>query len=197
MNRDIFTNDINKDTLKNIKSSENKKDFLTKKTTRKKTKINYSNREEERILKYALKLSENEQKIKQNTQEIKPINNYFDFEECKKYYPSEEDFKNPIAYFDKLWSLNESDTGIIKIIPPESWKKNQNIYYKKEIYERANSNVKNLSTRKQNLGLLYKAKVHWSYPRLLIIFFIYFLMIYINYFSKFFKQLIKNITNFK
>jgi len=168
MNKDLFSNKSNKDIFP-LNSLEEKKDFTTKKRSRKKTKVNYSSREEERILQYALKLSEKEQKIKTNTKEINLNDNYSDIEECKIFYPNEEDFKNPITYFDNLWNINEPDTGIIKIIPPESWKKNQNNYFQKEINERANLSSKNLLTRKQNLGKLYKAKVR------ILIFFVFFL----------------------
>jgi hypothetical protein len=169
MNKDLFSKTKNSNTdYFNLKSSKEKRDFTNKKRSRKKTIKNYSKKEEERILKYALKLSEKEQKLKESQIDIKFIEKYSELDECKIFYPNEEDFKNPIGYFDSLWNGNNNnnnesyidiDTGIIKIVPPESWKKFQKEYFLNKISERAFLNSKKISTRKQKLGQLYKAKV--------------------------------------
>jgi len=51
-----------------------------------------------------------------------------------------DDFKNPIAFFDKFLENKETHSGIIKIIPPKDWKENyDNIFekvYKKKFLEK-------------------------------------------------------------
>lgn len=40
----------------------------------------------------------------------------------KLFYPTEEEFKSPIDYVDKLYSQGVNAYGTIKIIPPPSFK---------------------------------------------------------------------------
>lgn len=43
-------------------------------------------------------------------------------EEVKTYYPSQEEFKNPLIYVEKLYQEGASKYGIIKIVPPKDFK---------------------------------------------------------------------------
>ncbi len=44
-------------------------------------------------------------------------------EEVKTYYPSEEEFKEPMKYIDYLYYVEKaSKYGIVKIVPPASFK---------------------------------------------------------------------------
>ncbi len=143
--------------------------LTTKKRTRRKSTGIFSQKEEERMLKYALKLSEKEflqqkqrgTKKKKIENEINTINFFYkDIPECDVIYATLEDFKNPIGFIEKLWNQeNLENTGLIKIIPPKEWKDKQKSFYLNEIKERIHASDKPLITRKQNLGLLYQAKV--------------------------------------
>lgn len=42
--------------------------------------------------------------------------------EMKCFYPTEEEFKNPILYIEKLCKEGAYEFGCIKIVPPESFK---------------------------------------------------------------------------
>jgi len=67
-------------------------------------------------------------------------NNLFKFEESNIIFGTEEDFKNPIAFFDKLLQKKDTYSGVIKVIPPRTWKKNYDRlfekYYKKRFLEK-------------------------------------------------------------
>ncbi len=39
----------------------------------------------------------------------------------KEYYPSEEEFKDPLKYIQFLYDEGADEFGCIKIIPPESF----------------------------------------------------------------------------
>jgi hypothetical protein len=125
-----------------------------------------SKRDEERILKYALKLSEKEFLEKNNDDEEETKEkisvNYQEIEECKIVYPTEEEFKNPIAFFDSLWNY-KSSTGIIKIIPPKNWKERNRILFWEEYCKKFETSDKKLDTRKIVLNEMHKAKVKLNY----------------------------------
>lgn len=142
-------------------SSNNFSDYINRKRKRGANLNNFSSKEEERILKYALKLSEKEYQAKkqEGTNQAEICSKYSDIPTCSTFEPTEEDFKNPISYFDTLWKESENDTGLIKIVPPPSWKEKQKKYFNNEILTKIESNDKPLTTRKQTLGLLYQAKV--------------------------------------
>lgn len=149
-------------TGKNEEINQNAAQEYTNKKRKRTQKQNiYSNREEEKILKYALKISEKEYKLKlqmdENNFEIPQ--NYSSIEPAKIYTASEEEFLNPLALFDSLWNGEDKSTGIIKIIPPKKWvaeqKQNLENNYKSALKDKS----KKLNVRIQNLFELYKAKV--------------------------------------
>jgi len=39
-----------------------------------------------------------------------------------EYHPSEEEFKDPLKYIEKLYEDGAADYGCVKIIPPDSFK---------------------------------------------------------------------------
>jgi len=43
-------------------------------------------------------------------------------EEMKTYYPTAEEFDNPVAYVEKLYSEGAHKFGTIKIVPPNGFK---------------------------------------------------------------------------
>jgi hypothetical protein len=121
----------------------------------------FTYREEERILKHALKLSEKEhqQKISNEVCEEK-ILKFSEIEEVKTLHATEEDFSNPLKFFDKLWQENEKSTGIIKIVPPEAWIVKQKEHLQTVFKSRLKDPSKKLQTRKQTLNEFYLAKVN-------------------------------------
>lgn len=40
----------------------------------------------------------------------------------KVYYPSLEEFNNPITYIEKLYAEGASKYGVVKIVPPKEFK---------------------------------------------------------------------------
>jgi hypothetical protein len=79
--------------------------------------------------------------------------------ECKTVYASESDFKNPIMYFEGLWKEDEENTGIIKIIPPNSWQQNISTIFQKYYLPTFSKSDKKLETRIQSLNRLLSGKV--------------------------------------
>jgi hypothetical protein len=79
---------------------------------------------------------------------------------CTTVYPTENDFINPIAYLENLWNSNKDSTGIIKIIPPESWKITNSYIFENFYYPNFLRSDKKIETRIQILGSLMKGKVN-------------------------------------
>lgn len=63
------------------------------------------------MIKLAIKnsLTETENKVTESLDII---------EEMKTYYPTTEEFKNPVAYIEQLYSEGAHKYGAIKIVPP-------------------------------------------------------------------------------
>lgn len=40
----------------------------------------------------------------------------------KVYYPSSEEFTNPITYIEKLFAEGAAKYGVVKIVPPKEFK---------------------------------------------------------------------------
>jgi hypothetical protein len=118
----------------------------------------YTKRDEDRILKFALKQSELEYKLAQEKQAISDLK-YSSIPPCKTVIATEEDFKNPILFFESIWKKTDHSTGVIKVVPPETWKKNYVSTF--ESYsQKFDESDKKLDTRKMNLNKLYMAKVY-------------------------------------
>jgi hypothetical protein len=134
---------------------------FSKKKRRRRTKGSaWSKQEEDKILKYALKLSHKEfQNTKNQQQSLLSIETFEQIPDVMTYKASEEDFKNPIEMFDRLWSENQESTGIIKIIPPTSWVELQKQNFQTNCLPRFMDPSKRLLTRRQTLNELYLAKV--------------------------------------
>jgi len=75
-------------------------------------------------------------------------------------YATEEDFKNPIVYFESLWESNIPSTGIIKIIPPKSWQKLNSYIFNEKYLKSFLKYTKKIETREQILSSLMKGKVN-------------------------------------
>lgn len=134
--------------------------FSQKKRRRRGRGRAWSKKEEEKILKYALKMSQKEFQNSQKLQEpLFSVENHQEIPEVFVYLASEEDFKNPIELFDRLWNENQDSTGIIKIIPPPDWVELQKQNFEKNFLPRFSDPLKRLLTRKQTLNELYTAKV--------------------------------------
>jgi hypothetical protein len=145
---------------------------------RKRNNCGWSRKEEERILRYALKLSEKECQ-RETTHEVFE-KNLSSIPPTSTFYASEEDFISPLSYFEKLWKDDVSSPGIIKIIPAESWTKKQKENFSSEIRGRLVKPDKKLPTRRQVLNQLYLAKVINYYS-------------YFNIFSQFCSTFDKNL----
>ncbi len=119
----------------------------------------WTRKEEERILKYALKLSEKEYLTSFSNERNSQITKFDQIENVQVFKAREEDFLNPIKFFDGLWELNANSTGIVKIIPPERWVEKQKQHFEKEMKTKIQNPHKKLETRKQILCDLYMARV--------------------------------------
>lgn len=74
---------------------------------------------------------------------------YASFIEVPTLHPTEQEFKDPFLYFYKLFQMGYSKHGMVKIVPPKSWKPEYSFDKVKD----------KLTTRVQVLSDLSKAKV--------------------------------------
>lgn len=112
-------------------------------------------KDEEKVLKYALRISELEYTCsKKNTgksfDQIKP---------SQTFNATEIDFLEPLKYIDSLWN-EDSNTGVLKIIPPKQWVAYQQGAHLNRIVSHYYGEESNsLPARSQKLSKLYEAKV--------------------------------------
>ncbi len=108
---------------------------------------------------------ENKRQRISNLEELNPKDR--EIPVCLEFHATEEDFKNPISYFEKLWLDNKS-TGIIKIIPPSSWREKNEKMFSKSYFPKFIASDKILETRIQTLNKLFQGKVFFKLFRNLI-----------------------------
>jgi len=149
-------NKFRKGSTENSSTSE---EFSKRKRTRVNNTDIWTRKEEERILKYALKLSEKEYLTSIANEKNSQITKLNQMESVHVFNATEEDFSNPLKYFDGLWDLKANSTGIVKIIPPEKWVEKQRLQFEKEMKIKIQNPHKKLESRKQVLSNLYMAKV--------------------------------------
>jgi hypothetical protein len=97
-------------------------------------------------------------KFKKSTQRFK------DVKECPTIIATEEDFKDPISFFQKIWKTHK--TGIAKIIPPENWSNGTNRLFVDKLLPKLNQSVSTLETRIQTLNQLFSGKVSLGFNSL-------------------------------
>jgi hypothetical protein len=77
--------------------------------------------------------------------------------ECPTIEASEEDFKDPIAFIQRIWKTHQ--TGIAKIIPPLNWTQMTNRLFVENSLSKFRQSVTPLETRIQTLNQLFRGKV--------------------------------------
>ncbi len=118
-----------------------------------------SKNEEDRILQYALKISQKEYKREQEARDANvKLNTFEEIPQSATFHAKPEDFLNFIDYVEKCWKSKEC-SGIMKIVPPSEWVNETNKFYGREIFPKVFQDQRKLSTRIQNLGEMYQAKV--------------------------------------
>jgi hypothetical protein len=148
--------------LSDLNGTDSKSDLSTfskKKRKRAPDSDLWSKKEEDKILQYALKLSEKEfKKQKQKSEDNERVNSYERIPECNVFQANEEDLTNFIAFVER--SMGEKGcTGILKIVPSAKWVERNREFFGKNVIERIKGSTKKLYTRKQILSQLYQAKV--------------------------------------
>ena len=149
-------------------SSHNLLSFKKKRAPKQKANKKYSKRDEDRIFKFAIKQSEIEYKELQEKTIISEMT-YSTIPPCTTVYATEDDFLNPITFFESIWDKNNNSTGIIKIVPPENWKNDYSGVFKNTYLKKFEECDKKLETRKMNLTKLYMAKVNLYYIKSILI----------------------------
>jgi ribosomal protein S18 len=134
--------------------------FSKKKRRRNNNSDVWTKQQEDRILQYALKLSEKEYKRKRLLEQNGDgITKFEDIKECAVFYAKDEDFKNFIGFVNKCIRESNGCTGVIKIIPSSNWVEGNKDFFQRNVSEKIKNCQKKLYTRKQVLNQLYQAKV--------------------------------------
>ncbi len=119
----------------------------------------WSRKEEDRILQYALKISQKEFLREQKAKEESvKLDTYEEIPQSATFNATSDDFGNFIEYVEKCWKSKEC-SGVMKIIPPESWVNETKKFYSGNIFPKVCEDDNKLSTRLQKLGEMYQAKV--------------------------------------
>jgi len=141
-------------TRKTIRTPQKKE----KTPTKLKNKENLSKKDEKRLIK-SLKSQKHKYFTSKLNDTVKRLKTFSDIPLCTIVQATEEDLKNPIAFFENLWENNKPSTGIIKIVPPKSWL-NQNMKtFSDSYFKRFLESKTKLQIRSQKLNKLYLAKV--------------------------------------
>jgi len=153
-----------KSRMSSSENSSNSDGLAKKKRNRNKNLGIWTEKEEERILKYAIKVSEKEYLLSVSRDKAARDITLNQLENVSVFDATEEDFLNPLGFFDKLWEINANSTGIVKIIPPQKWIQKQKQNFENETRQRILNPTKKLISRKQTLCDLYTAKVSKFIP---------------------------------
>ena len=153
----------------------------------------FTTKDESKMLKYALKLSEMEYKAQQTKKEnsLNIPKTYADLPLTPTYEADDIDFLEFSKYIEKLWQGQGKDTGVFKIIPPSNWVENYKKSYHCCITDTLKKDLnKKYVYRRQNLSGFQSAE---KFDHVKDIFFDNFL----QYGRLFELSLIKQITNEK
>lgn len=149
-----------------IKEGNQNVELLKNKRTRVSNNINYSKNDEEKMLKYALKMSEIEYKnsLKSNSKMPEAsdhkIKTFKDIPLTPTFEAQDFDFLDFSKYVDLCWASQSKDTGVFKIKPPQKWVENYNKSYSMAIDDVLKSDTsRKYLFRIQKLNELYKAQV--------------------------------------
>lgn len=148
-----------------FKDSNFNSEMLKNKRTRISNNLSYSKNEEEKLLKYALKMSEIEYKnsiknnIKPEEQPDPKVKNFKDIPFTPTFEAQDFDFLDFSKYVEVCWNSQSKDTGIFKIIPPQRWVENYDKSYGTVVDEILKTDSRKYMFRIQRLNELYKAQV--------------------------------------
>jgi hypothetical protein len=103
----------------------------------------WSKKEEDKILQYALKLSEKEYKKQlSEPKNSEKVNRYADIPECNVFEASEADLGDFIAYVDRCMTESKGCTGIVKIVPPKLWVEKNRDFFGQNVSEKIKTSQK-------------------------------------------------------
>lgn len=148
-----------------FKEQNTNPELLKNKRVRIPNNLVYSKNEEEKMLKYALKISEIEYKnsIKNSSkleERSEPkAKNVKSIPFTPTFEAEDFDFLDFSKYVEVCWNSQTKDTGIFKITPPRSWVENYDKSYGTLVDEILRSDSRKYMFRIQKLNELYKAQV--------------------------------------
>lgn len=153
-----------------VKEYNSSQDLLKNKRTRITSSLNYSKNDEEKMMKYALKLSEIEYKnsLKNSSKIGDPsdhkVKTYKDIPLTPTFEAQDYDFLDFSKYVDICWSMQSKDTGIFKIKPPQKWIDNSRKGYSTIVDDALKQDPnKKYMFKIQKLNELHKAQVRLNY----------------------------------